>query len=154
MKDNSRTELRGFNKIGICVLAEWSRKINCVLKHIRIENITDINILIKAVIVYVGKKIGLKTCRSKNKKESDRNPERNTLVEKRVKKSTNKTRKHMNILERHQRGEIRRKETYEGLERKNNIKKKGIRTVIEELKQRLHAKTGNPAGTRHPRDVP
>ena len=41
----------------------------------------------------------------------------------------------MNILERHQRGEIRRKETYEGLERKNNIKKKGIRTVIEELKQ-------------------
>ena len=154
MKDNSRIELRGFNKIGICVLAEWSRKINYVLKHIRIENITDINILIKAVIVYVGKKIGLKTCRSKNKKESDRNPERNTLVEKRVKKSTNKTRKHMKILERHQRGEIRRKETYEGLERKNNIKKKGIRTVIEELKQQLHAKTGNPAGTQHPRDVP
>ena len=51
MKDNSRTEIRGFNKIDRCILAEWSRKINCILKHIRTENITDTNILIKAVIV-------------------------------------------------------------------------------------------------------
>ena len=56
MKDNSRIELRGFNKIDRCVLAEWSRKINRILKHIRTESITDINILIKAVIVYVGEK--------------------------------------------------------------------------------------------------
>ena len=55
MKDNSRIELRGFNKTD-CVRAEWSRKINHILKHIRIEKITDTNILIKAVIVYVGKK--------------------------------------------------------------------------------------------------
>ena len=68
MKDNSRIELRGFNRIGRCVLAEWSRKINCILKHVTTENITDINILIKAVIVYLGKKIGLKACGSKNKK--------------------------------------------------------------------------------------
>ena len=49
-------------------------------------------------------------------------------MERRIKKSVGKVRKHINILERDQRGEIRRKE-------------KGIRTVIEELKQRLHAKT-------------
>ena len=36
----------------------------------RTENITDTNILIKAFIVYVGKKIGLKARESKNKKES------------------------------------------------------------------------------------
>ena len=36
-------------------------KEDCILKHIRTENITDTNILIKAVVVYVGKKIGLKT---------------------------------------------------------------------------------------------
>ena len=60
---------------------------------------------------------------------------------KRIRKSINKVRKHINILERHQRGEIKRKEKYEELERKYNIKKKGIRTVTEELKQRLHAKT-------------
>ena len=36
---------------------------------------------------------------------------------------------------------MKRKEKCEELERKYNIKKKGIRTVIEELKQRVHAKT-------------
>ena len=60
VKDNSRIELRGFNKIDRCVLAEWSRKINCILKHIQTETITDTNIFIKAVIVYVGKRLALK----------------------------------------------------------------------------------------------
>ena len=55
IKDNSRIELRGFNKIDRCVLAEWSRKMNCIPKHIITENITDTNTLIKAAIVYVGK---------------------------------------------------------------------------------------------------
>ena len=62
-------------------------------------------------------------------------------MEKKDKKSINKVRKHINTLERHQRGEITRKEKNQELERKYKIKKKGIRTVIEELKQRLHAKT-------------
>ena len=71
MKGNSRIELRGFNKVDRCLLAEWSRKINCILKHIRTENITDTNILIKAVILCIGRKIGLEGCGSKNKKESE-----------------------------------------------------------------------------------
>ena len=52
----------------------------------------------------------------------------------------NKVRKHINILEHHQRQEIRKKEKYEELERNYNIRKKGI-AMIEELKQQLHAKT-------------
>ena len=40
-----------------CVLIEWSTKINHISKHIRTENITDTYILIKSVIIYVGKKI-------------------------------------------------------------------------------------------------
>ena len=68
MKDNSRIELRGFNKIDRCLLAEWSRNINCILKHIRTENITDTNILIKAVIVYVGKRLALKLVEVKIKR--------------------------------------------------------------------------------------
>ena len=66
-RGNCSIELRVFNKIDRCVLVKWSRKINCILKHIRTENITDSNILIKAVIVDVGKKIGIKACESKNK---------------------------------------------------------------------------------------
>ena len=46
MKDNCRIELRGFHKIDRCVLAEWSRKINCIKKHIRAGNSTDTYILI------------------------------------------------------------------------------------------------------------
>ena len=72
MKDNSRIELRAFNKIDRYVLAEWSRKINCILKHIRTESITDTNILIKAVIVYVGKRLALKLVEVKIKRS--RNP--------------------------------------------------------------------------------
>ena len=81
--------------------------------------------MIKAVIVYVGKNIGFKACGSKNKKKSE------SWQKRRIKKLINKVRKHINILERHQRGEIRRKEKYEELERKYNITKKGIKTVIE-----------------------
>ena len=44
VKDNNGIELRGFNKIDRCVLAEWSRKINFILKHIRTEYITDTSI--------------------------------------------------------------------------------------------------------------
>ena len=47
-------------------------KINCILKHIRTENITDTNILIKAVRVYVGKKMALKLVEVKIK--SNQNP--------------------------------------------------------------------------------
>ena len=68
--------------------------------------------MVKAVIVYVGKKISLKTCGSKNKNELE------PWWKIRIKKSINRVRKHINILERHQRGEIRRKEKYEELERK------------------------------------
>ena len=36
-----------------------------ILKHMKTENVTYTNISIRAVIVYVGKKIGLKACESK-----------------------------------------------------------------------------------------
>ena len=56
MKGNSGIELRQFNKAERYVLAEWPRKINRILKHIRTETIKDTNILINVVKVYVGKK--------------------------------------------------------------------------------------------------
>ena len=44
MKDNNGIELKWFNKVYGCVLADWSRKINRILKHIRAESITNTNI--------------------------------------------------------------------------------------------------------------
>ena len=46
----------------------------------------------KAVIIYVGKKIGLKACGSKNEKESE------SWWKRRIKKSINKFRKHIKHL--------------------------------------------------------
>ena len=85
-------------------MCTWLQKVNCILKHIRTENITDTNILIKSVIVYAGKKTGIKARGNKNIKESE------PWWKRRIKISINKVRKIINILERHQRGEIRRKE--------------------------------------------
>ena len=84
--------------------------------------------MIKEIIAYIGKKIGLKSCGNKNKKDSEQ------WWKRRIKKSINKVRKHTNILEHHQRGEVKMKEKYEESERKYNVKK-GIRTVIKEVKQ-------------------
>ena len=83
MKHNSRIELRGFNKIDRFLSAR------CVYFD-------------KTVVEYVGNKISIKACESKNKKESK--PCRKRRIEK---KKKNEVRKHINILDCHQRGEIR-----------------------------------------------
>ena len=74
----------------------WLQKINCLLKHTRTENVTDTNILIKSVTVYVG------ACGNKNEKESE------PWWKRRIKTSINKVRKIINISKRHQRGETRK----------------------------------------------
>ena len=50
-------------------------------------------------------------------------------------------RRHVNILERSKQGKLKTKEKYTKLERKYNIKQKGEKVVIEELKQRRLAKS-------------
>ena len=50
-------------------------------------------------------------------------------------------RKHINIFERKKRGEIKQKGKYKVIEHKYRIEKKGSDVVLEELKQRIQAKT-------------
>ena len=76
-----------------------------ILRHIRTENIRDTNILLKAVIVCVGKKIGFKAWRSKNMGHGKNKWESERWWKRGIKNKW----KHINILERHQRGEIWRK---------------------------------------------
>ena len=59
----------------------------------------------------------------------------------RIKESIKEIRKHINILERKKRGDLKRIEKYKELEQKYRIKKKGLNVVLEELKQRLKAKS-------------
>ena len=48
-------------------------------------------------------------------------------------------RRHVNILDRSKQRKLKRKEKYTKLERKYNIKQRGEKVRIEELKQRLQA---------------
>ena len=80
------------------------------------ENITNTNILIKAVIVYIGPN----ACGSRNENESE------PWWKRRI-KMINEVRKHINILERHQNEEIRRKEKNEEFKKEYFIKKNGTR---------------------------
>ena len=94
IKSNIGIEIRGFNKVNRCVLAAWSMKINRILKQMRTENNTDTSIMIKAAVVFVGKKIDLNACGSKNKKELE------TWWKRGIEQAITYVRKHINILDR------------------------------------------------------
>ena len=134
MKEDNWEAPKGFKKIERSKLDQETKKLNQVIGSIQTPTISDTNRLIAAVATYVGQKVGLKT--------KDNRPERNTepFWKRRIRENINEIRKHINILERHKRNEIRKKEKYNSLEHKYHIKKKGLNTVIEELRQRLGAK--------------
>ena len=134
MKERHVRALKGFKKVYRGNLNEVIRKVNDALKYITTKTISDTNRLINSVAIYIGQKIGLKT--NENKKCQEREPWWKRSMGKKV----NELRKHTNILERHKRGEMRKKEKISVLE-EYKIRRRGIDNVIEELKQLLAAKT-------------
>ena len=62
-------------------------------------------------------------------------------MKRRIQQSIQELRKHINILERKKRGEIKKKEKYKVIEQKYRVKKKRLNVVLEELKQRIQANT-------------
>ena len=62
------------------------------------------------------------------------------MVEKKNKTVRTKLQKHINILERKKRKEIKKKQKYRVTEHKCRDKKKGLDVVLEELKQWIQAK--------------
>ena len=82
----------------------------------------------------MGRKVGLKP------KQRRGNPVKEPWWKRRIQQSIQELRKHINILERKKRGEIKKKEKYKVIEHKYRVKKKGLNVVLEELKQRMQAK--------------
>ena len=58
----------------------------------------------------------------------------------RIKQSVQELQKHINILERKKREEIKKKQKYRVIEDKYRVKKKVLDVVLEELKQTIQAK--------------
>ena len=134
IKEDNVEAPKGFKQIERSKVDQEIKKVNQAIDFIQTSTISDTNRLIAAVATYVGQKVGLKV--KANRPERNKEP----FWKRRIRKKINEIRKHINILERYKRNEIRNKEKHNNVEHKYHIKKKGLNTVIEELKQWLSAK--------------
>ena len=81
-------EVNGFRKVDRDLIKDWTMKVNANMKEVKSDNITETNRLIKACVIFVGRKVGLKP-QPKNRKCSERTlvEKKNTAVNKRVTKT-------------------------------------------------------------------
>ena len=135
MTNNDKMLFPGFKKVDRKRLADLTQQVNEVISDVRTNTITETNNLIFAVSVYVAKKLGIRSS-SAGKKDT-----KEPWWKRRMKLSINEIRKHINMFERKKNSEKINKPKYMELERKYRVKTKGLNVVIEELKQRLLAKS-------------
>ena len=124
-----------FKRINFKRLNTVVAKINSVLKYFETLNITETNNLIIASSVWVAKQLGLKKSKTKGKTKSE------PWWKRRIESSIKELNRNINLLCRHKKGEVKSKYKVDKLYKKFKIRQKGLETVIEELKQRVLAKT-------------
>ena len=54
-------EVNGFKNVDRNLVKVWAMKVNRVLKEIKSVNMTDTNRLIRACVIFLGRKLGLKS---------------------------------------------------------------------------------------------
>ena len=122
-----------FNSVERKKLKTTTERANRAIKYIDTNNITETNNLIVATILWIVKELGLK-------KQIKRVAKQEPWWKRRIKESIIELRRHINIFQRQQNGEIRKMKIYNELVRKYKVKEKGLSKVMEELKQRLQVK--------------
>ena len=127
-------EVSEFKKVDRNLLKDWTMKVNAILERIKSENITETNKLIGACAIFMGRKVGLKPNQRRG------NAVKEPWWKRRIKQSVQELQKHINILERKKREEIKKKQKYRVIEHKYVVQKKVLDVVLEELKQRIQAK--------------
>ena len=111
-------EVSEFKKVDRNLLKDWTMKVNAIMKEIKSGSFTETNRLVKACVIFVGRKVDLKP-----------NQRRVNVVKKlwwkrRIQQSILELRKHINILERKKREHIKKKEKHKVIELKYRVKKK------------------------------
>ena len=132
-KENASIDCIQFKKVDKQKIGHAARKINGLIKFIKTDNITDTNNLIRAGAAWIAQHLGLKRVRVGKKTEP--------WWKRRIERDIKRLRKDINILERSKRGELKSQAKFRDLDKNYCIRKKGLSTVIEELKQRLLAKS-------------
>ena len=134
MSNKEYTEITSFKKIDRWKLNIITQKVNKVCTYIETDNITQTNSLLRAASTLVGEILGL-TIRGRIYQQKE------PWWKRRIERSIKELRKHISILDRERKGELRSRMKYLELNKQYKLDKKGILIVIEELKQRLQTKT-------------
>ena len=124
-----------FKKVDKKTLKVQTDRVNEEIKYFKSKNITETNDLIKAASVWVAEQIELKKRDYREKNE----PRWKHRIEGDIKK----LRQDVHLLARYFKRELesKKKQKRKELFEKYSVKKKGLKTVIEELKQRMLAKS-------------
>lgn len=86
------------------------------------------NILIKACVINIGKKVGLgPNCKKGNE-------EKETWWKRRIKQLINELQKHINILKKEEKSEIKSEGKYQELELRCKFQRKGLNVAFKETK--------------------
>ena len=128
------TDRISFKKIDMNTLNRTTVKVNRVIELIETKNITQTNNLIKAAGVWVADQLGLK----KNEGGKKKDP----WWKRRIEEDIKQLKKDINIFERVKKRQIgaRKKGKAKLVEEEYGVKRKGLTTVIVELKQKIVAK--------------
>ena len=124
-----------FKKVDMNTLNRTTAKVNRVIELIETKNITQTNNLIKAAGVWVADQLGLKKYEGGKKKDP--------WWKRHIEEDIKQLRKYISILKRAKKGQIGACKDGKAklVEEKYGVKGKGLSTVIEELKQKILAKT-------------
>ena len=127
-----------FKKVDRKKLRILTTKVNSAISHIKTNNITQTNNLIKACSVWIAEKMGLKKFEPKEKIV--------TRWKRRIESEIKELKRNVCLLDRKAKNELgrlgpKKSRKLREMEEKYRVKRKGIKTVIEELKQRMIAKS-------------
>ena len=124
-----------FKKVDKKVLEVQTDSVNEAIKYLKSKSITETNNLIRAASVWVVERIGLKKAEHRKKNQ----PRWKRWIEGDIKR----LRQEVNFPERKVKGELglKKKRKLSELNERYRVKRKGLKTVIEELKKRVLAKS-------------
>ena len=129
-----------FKKTEQWKLSKETKRVNRVLKYIKTQNITETNRLIKAASRAIAENLNLKVEKRIATRKSNKCKE--PWWKRRILGDIDTLSHDVAVLDRERKGELKNRSKFNLLNRKYRIKNKGLKVVLEELKQRILAKKG------------
>ena len=129
-----------FEKVNKVLKIQTDRVINETIKYLKSKSITETNNFISAASVWVTKRVGLKKADNSKKNEPG--------WKRRVEGNTKRLKQELRFVERESKVELRlkKKRKLSELNERYRKKRKGLNSVIEEMNQKMIAKSSKVRG--------